>query len=79
MTFKIYLKPDIERLSRLVEESRGNVLLRLADKSLHNLKNDESAAALLQREADNCNGVELKLLDIKDYPRFVSFMMGGCV
>ena len=29
MTFKIYLKPDIERLSRLVEESRGNVLLRL--------------------------------------------------
>lgn len=78
MTLKIYLKPDIEKFVALVEKSSGNVLLRLADRSLCNLKDVKMAADLLKQEADNCNGVEIHLSDTKDYFKFVSFMLGGC-
>lgn len=38
MTLKMYLAPNIEKLTRLVENSRGNVLLRLSVNSLCSLK-----------------------------------------
>lgn len=79
MTLKIYLTPNIEKLINLVETSCGNVLLRLHDNSLRNLKNDEAAAAFLKQEADRCHGVEIHLSDTKDYFKFINFMMGGCV
>ncbi len=79
MTLKIYLTPNIEKLTRLIENSHGNVLLRLSDNTLHSLKNDESAALFLKQEADKCHGVEIHLSDTKDYFKFVNFIMGGCV
>lgn len=51
MILKIYLTPNIENLTRLIENSHGNVLLRLSDNSLRSLKNDESAASFLKQEA----------------------------
>lgn len=79
MTLKIYLPLNIEKLISLVEQSCGNVLLRLSDKSLLNLKNDSQAAAFLKQEAYRCHGVEIHLTDTKDYFKFINFMMGGCV
>lgn len=48
MTLKIYLPSNIEKLISLVEQGCGNVLLRLSDKSLLNLKNDSQAAAFFE-------------------------------
>ena len=79
MTLKFYLTPDIEKFISLIEQSCGNVLLRLSDNSLRNLKDDEEATKLLKQEADRCHGVEIHLTDTKDYFKFVNFMMGGCV
>lgn len=79
MTLKIYLTPNIEKLISLVEQSCGNVLFRLSDNSLRNLKNDSEAATFLIQKADWCHGVEIYLTDTKDYFKFVNFMMGGCV
>lgn len=79
MTLKIYLTQNIEKLTSLIEQSYGNVLLRLSDNSLRNLKNDSEAAAFLKQEADRCHGVEIHLTDTKDYFKFVNFIMGGCV
>ena len=79
MKLKIYLTPNIEKLTSLAQQSCGNVLLRLSDHSLRNLKNDSEAAAFLKQEADQCHGVEIHLTDTKDYFKFINFMMGGCV
>ena len=79
MKLKIYLTPNIEKLTSLVEQSYGNVLLRLPDNFLRDLKNDSEAAAFLKQEADRCHGVEIHLTDTKDYFKFINFMMGGCV
>lgn len=79
MTLKIYLTQNIEKLTSLIEQSYGNMLLRLSDNSLRNLKNDSEAAAFLKQEADRCHGVEIHLTDTKDYFKFVNFIMGGCV
>lgn len=79
MTLKIYLTQNIEKLTSLIEQSYGNVLLRLSDNSLRNLKNDSEAAAFLKQKADRCHGVEIHLTDTKDYFKFVNFIMGGCV
>ncbi len=78
MKLKI-LAPNIENLTNLIEKSCGNVLLRLSDNSLRNLKNEEEAEAFLKQEADNCHGIEIYLSNTKDYFNFVYFMMGGCL
>lgn len=79
MTLKMYLTPDIEKLACLVENSHGDVLLRLSGNSLCSLKHDAAAASCLKREADKCRGMEIHLSDTKDYFKFVNFIMGGCV
>ncbi len=79
MTLKFYLTPDIEKFTNLIEQSCGNVLLRLSDNSLRNLKDNQEAAKFLKQEADRRHGVEIHLTDTKDYFKFVNFMMGGCV
>jgi len=79
MTLKFYLTPNIEKFKRLIEQSCGNVLLRLSDNSLRNLKGDQEAAKFLKQEADRGHSVEIHLTDTKDYFKFVNFMMGGCV
>ncbi len=79
MTLKFYLTPNIEKFTSLIEQSCGNVLLRLSDNSLRNLKDNQEAAKFLKQEADRGHGMEIHLTDTKDYFKFVNFMMGGCV
>ncbi len=54
MTLKFYLTPNIEKFTNLIEQSCGNVLLRLSDNSLRNLKDNQEAAKFLKQEADFC-------------------------
>ncbi len=79
MILKFYLGPDTEKFTSLIEQSCRNVLLRLSDNSLRNLKDDQEATKFLKQEADRWHGVEIHLADTKDYFKFVNFMMGGCV
>lgn len=78
MTLKFYFAPDAEKFIKMVEASCGNVLLRLSDQSLRNLKNDKAASTFLAKEAEQCHGIEIHLSDKKDYSAFVSLMMEGC-
>ena len=44
----IFCIPDMERFLRIVEDSRGKVLLHLPDKTLCDLKRDSTAVQLLR-------------------------------
>lgn len=75
---KMYQNPDVEKLTKLVEESKGTVLLCSADQSLHNLKSDQSAFRLMKEESEKNHQVEFQITDTGDYLRFIYFVMGDC-
>lgn len=79
MKLKFYLTPDFEKFTNLVEQSEGNIFLELPDNSLCNLKNNEVSTELLVQEINKGHKISIYLTENKDYFRFVSFMMGGCV
>lgn len=75
---KMFQNPDVEKLTKLVEESNGKVLLRSSDESLHNLKTDSSAFHLIKQETERNHEVEFQLSDTGDYLKFIYFVMGDC-
>ena len=75
---KMYQNPDVEKITKLVEESTGNVMLCAADQTLHNLKSDRSAFHLLKQETEKNHEVEIQLSDTGDYFKFLYFIMGDC-
>lgn len=79
MKLKFYLTPDFEKFTNLVEQSEGNIFLELPDNSLCNLKNNEVSTELLVQVINKGHKITICLTENKDYFRFVSFMMGGCV
>ncbi len=75
---KMFQNPDVEKLTKLIEESNGKVLLCASDQSVHNLKNDRSALHLLQQETEKNHEVEIQLTDTGDFYKFIYFVMGDC-
>ena len=74
----MFQNPDVEKLTKLIEESKGAVLLHSADETTHDLKADASAFHLLKKETENNHEIELQLTDTGDYFRFIYFVMGDC-
>ena len=71
----IFCIPDMERFLRIVEDSRGKVLLHLPDKTLCDLKRDSTAVQLLRMVCPGREGLRISLSDPRDLPSFVSYMM----
>lgn len=72
---EILMVCDTGKLLRVVEQSRGRVLLRLPDGSLCDLKQENAGLEYLKQEMGGCRGVELHLSDEADRPAFLKYLM----
>ena len=79
MKLKFYPNLNIEKFTRLVKESCGNVLLRLSDNSLCNLKTETMTDRFIQEELEKGHGIEVHLTDMDDCARFTKLMIGAYV
>lgn len=75
---KIYFIVHVEKFMELIEESRNNIFWLLPNGTVRDLKNDYIARQSAAHEAQKGHGVEIAVLDTKDYYGFINFMMGGC-
>lgn len=73
----LFFIPDPERFLRLVEKSRGNVLLRLPDGGQTDLKESREARQLLRMLRPGQAGLDVSLSDPEDVPAFLQYMMEG--
>lgn len=79
MTLKIYIIPNIERITSLVKKSWRHMHLCLFHNATNNLKKDDTAVTVLKQEREKYHGEEIQLLYTTDYFDFVNVMMGDCV
>lgn len=73
----LFFIPEPERFLRLVEKSRGNVLLRLPDGGQTDLKESREARQLLRMISPGQVRLEISLSDSEDVPAFLQYMMEG--
>ena len=69
--------PDRERFLRLVEHSRGQVLLHLPDQTRCDLKQDGTARAMLRTLEPGREGLCISLSDPEDTPAFIDDMISA--
>ena len=75
--FKIMMLPDKENFLRVVEHSRGQVLLHLPDDSRCDLKRDHTARQMLRVMRPRQEGLCISLSDARDMPAFLDYMIGS--
>lgn len=75
--FKIMMLPDTENFFRVVEQSRGQVLLHLPDNTSCDLKRDNTARQLLRFLKPDRDGLCISLSDARDVPAFLDYMIGS--
>ncbi|MEY8388492.1 hypothetical protein AALC17_14580 [Oscillospiraceae bacterium 38-13] len=74
--FKFMLIPDAEHFLRVVEHSRGQVLLHLPDGTRCDLKRDHTARQMLRAMRPRQDGLCVSLSDARDAPAFLDYMTG---
>ncbi len=79
MKLKFYPNLNIEKFTRLITKSCGNVLLRLSDNSTCDLKTDQERGSLIRKEMEQGRGIEILLTDVDDCARFTKLMIGAYV
>lgn len=67
--------PDTERFLRIVEESRGDVVLHLPDHTSCNLKETPVAQQMLRVSNPGRTGLLLSLSDPSDVQAFLEYML----
>lgn len=73
----LFFIPDPEKFLRLVQRSRGNVMLRLPDGGQTDLKESHEARQLLRMLRPGQAGLRISLSDPEDVPDFLRYMMEG--
>lgn len=73
----LFFIPDPEKFLRLVQRSRGNVMLRLPDGGQTDLKESNEARQLLRMLRPGQAGLRISLSDPEDVPDFLRYMMEG--
>lgn len=73
----LFFIPDPEKFLRLVQRSRGNVMLRLPDGGQTDLKESHEARQLLRMLRPGQAGLRISLSDPEDVPAFLQYMMEG--
>lgn len=71
----LFFIPDPEGFLRLVQRSRGNVMLRLPDGGQTDLKESHEARQLLRMLRPGQAGLRISLSDPEDLPAFLQYMM----
>ena len=73
--FQMMTIPNTERFLRIVEESRGDVVLHLPDDTSCSLKDSAVARQLLRVSRPGRSGLRLSLSDPADFPAFLKYML----
>lgn len=73
--FQMMTLPDKERFLRIVENSRGDVVLHLPDETSCSLKEDAAARQLLRVSSPDRAGLQISLTDPEDFPAFLQYML----
>ena len=71
---RIMMMNDPDRFLSVVNESRGDVLLRLPDESRVNLKNNRPAQQMLRMMKPDEEGLWIDLTDSRDTQSFIRYM-----
>lgn len=72
---KFYSIPNPDKLLSVVDQSQGDVFLRLPDGGECNLKQEHVARELLRLMTPNKDGVKIDLTNPSDAPAFLLYMM----
>ena len=72
---QMMMLPDRDRFLKIVDHSRGSVLLRLPDHTDCDLKTDPVARQMLRMLDPAEEGVTLRLTDPEDLPAYLHYMM----
>lgn len=72
---KIFSIPDTEGFLDLVQESRGDVTLRLPGGDQLDLKQDRDAQQFFQMMHPGQSGLQISLSNPADAPAFIRYMM----
>lgn len=75
--YRLNLKqiPNAEKLEKVIKESKGNVLLRLPNNEVYDLKEDKMGTQLLKVLVPGADGMDIQVSDGEDFIQFVSYMM----
>lgn len=66
--------PNAEEFLRIIERSRGKVILHLPDGGLCDLKRDRTARQLLRAMKPGEDGLRISFSDPRDIPAFLRYM-----
>lgn len=72
---KFYRIGNMDKMSRMIQQSAGKILLRQSDNSLLDLK-ERGAKKKLQTAIQN-GGAEMLFSSMEDYGKFLHFMIQG--
>ena len=77
--YRLNLKriPNAEKLEKVFRESKGNVLLRLPNNEVYDLKEDKMGTQLLKVLVPGEEGMDIQVSDGEDFIQFVSYMMNA--
>ena len=77
--YRLNLKriPNAEKLEKVIRESKGNVLLRLPNNEVYDLKEDKMGTQLLKVLVPGEEGMDIQVSDGEDFIQFVSYMMNA--
>ncbi len=67
--------PDREAFLRIVDRSRGSVLLQLPDQTTCDLKHDPAVRQMLHLLDPGPEGITLRLTNPEDLPAYLHYMM----
>ena len=71
---RIMMMNNPDRFLSVVNESKGDVLLRLPDESRVNLKNNRPAQQMLRMLKPDEDGIRIDLTDSRDTQSFIRYM-----
>ena len=77
LNIKILLVPDLEKLTRLIAQSKGKVFLLQQNRTLYDLTEENANMDLLKEEVRNRREIDIYLAEKEDYFRFIYYFLAA--
>jgi hypothetical protein len=75
--YRLNLKqiPNADKLEKVIQKSKGSVLLKLPNDEFYNLKEEKMGTQLLKVFKPGTDGLEIHVSNEKDFVHFLSYMV----
>lgn len=67
--------PNANKLEKVIQESKGSVLLKLPNNEFYNLKEEQMGTQLLKVFRPGRDGLDIQVSDKEDFVQFLSYMV----